>query len=1531
MSLVKKLQTGGQISPDLLNQELENQLSQLQLKTKDERAVRNAVAQIRDYMAVPDGKSFTVDPVTQTYKITGPGSEALAGSSDVKRNWFTGNYKVQDDPKNAMSIAALAYHNAVTKLKGSTPSTTTKPAVTITGIGNFLSKDMYGSEENYDSKWSKLLTDEDRKKEVLSAASQHIGNYITEAEKNKENLNFADLEDVQNAKKAAEAGDWNSFKDFSKKLNWNIDTYLLSEDDKENIAKINAQKAETDKVAQSTSMYDKLNLPANVRSALSTTYTEERPDWVPEGINQDWFKNLMEENKARILYNPTANSHFIIKSTGEPFNYTQNTNQLSPSYGYSFVTDATGTKVLKPEETIKYQDLVGEDTLNRNIGRDVITDLPGKVLGWSEEKDGIYNKDILGKRDFTKYLVQIDDNGIKTTWRKQPDGTYKNDAEDIKSINIKGFGTENTMIEDYEPILNDPTSPLSVFKEQNPYKNNLVLFRNTLANVKETIQKENRIPPIDTMNGLASQANYNLRNAKSIEERRRALEDYNQLRQIFTENSIAVLPQFKKFKSGGVIQKGQKGMTIQEYNKKYGSPTTSKSTTSTTSATTEKPRPKAISSEGRLGSMNALEGISLVGSAASFFPVVGAIGGAVTTVADIANDIQKDGFQASDIFNWNTAANVGFTALSAVGLGSLRGLQLAAKTAKVAGKITKAADIGRDISKASGKLAKLTIEGVDNPIVKSAKNIIELKGLGVSDDMIKTISEVDNIKDLDLIPEAKSLLKSANYIDDAGNVLSAGEGVKHIETGLQAVKSIAKSTSNPIARYGKTRAEAVVRGAKIVGEKLSNANIGKWTDRGFQAAGYGYGAKGAVGMIKTYNESPENLTFTQKLGRISTSDLLSTVQGASLLRNRLVAGRQLRAMNAQTDVVSIPESKKIIVNGKSYDVTADINTKPNIKTSIKDKGKELYSGKTEDKVKEEVEHYRKELEAKLPDSPDKEKNILEILGDQKSAPKIRNKTIPAQEGARTLKPEVANVYSDQYRNAKHYEIAKKVIERGITNPGQFWKYWGKSSKTAKLTPLETNITPKNSSILKESTNPITSPKLNVKNKIETPKVTETTIEKPKSKKPKEVTPKVTTPRKRSTKPKVEKKELGGIIKAQNGVKLYSNKLNFKPNISLTSNKTGFQLFSDNLASKLNKSFLATPSVNTTPTTTATGGLPKTGTYGFKDITKFLNLKSLVDPTDIANTLMYINTTQANKSIGNAQATANSIYSLPMMQKQNVRITNPYISMGAEETARLTSAAGNVANATSDIDRGNAVRLEGQKQASEARMKYNLAGVERLDKLRQMQDESTYKTNMANAEISERNKAIFADAAKKMSLVRANETNANSTAFNNFVISAAHNLPVKKYKQTSQELYKKTQDPLFKGVINDYSKAVSDESRQTFVDQYNAMKISSPSFAAKYLTFEGSDYEKAYIEKAKRAREKVEPFTTDLQSLKDKASMQYNLLQFIKKGGTLSKEDRIELEERKAALKRSEKNTERISKTILHNNEMLQKSLIKIFK
>lgn len=236
-------------------------------------------------------------------------------------------------------------------------------------------------------------------------------------------------------------------------------------------------------------------------------------------------------------------------------------------------------------------------------------------------------------------------------------------------------------------------------------------------------------------------------------------------------------------------------------------------------------------------------------------------------------------------------------------------------------------------------------------------------------------------------------------------------------------------------------------------------------------------------MIKTYNESPEDLSFTKKLGRISTSDLLSTVQASYLLKNRLVAGRYNRAKNAQTDVVSIPESKKIIVNGKSYDVTDEIDTKLS------------YKLKGEDRTKARRDNLKKELEAKLPESDHKKADIEEILGDEKSIPKIKYEHKAAQEGARTLRSEVANVYSDEYRNIKHHKLAKKAIERGITNPGQFWKYWGKRKTIANTTPKPEvkkplTLNPANTTPVSKSK--FTSPETNI-----TPRDIVTPVSKPK--------------------------------------------------------------------------------------------------------------------------------------------------------------------------------------------------------------------------------------------------------------------------------------------------------------------------------------------------------------------------------------------------------------------------------------------------
>lgn len=59
--------------------------------------------------------------------------------------------------------------------------------------------------------------------------------------------------------------------------------------------------------------------------------------------------------------------------------------------------------------------------------------------------------------------------------------------------------------------------------------------------------------------------------------------------------------------------------------------------------------------------------------------------------------------------------------------------------------------------------------------------------------------------------------------------------------------------------------------------------------------------------------------------------------------------------------------------------------------------------------------------------------------------------------------------------------------------------------------------------------------------------------------------------------------------------------------------------------------------------------------------------------------------------------------------------------------------------------------------------------------------------------------------------------------------------------------------------------------------------------------------------------------------------QYYQQAMLKKGGSLSKEDRIEIEREKKNLSRDEKLLEMTFKAIMHNNEMLQKSLIRVFK
>ena len=76
---------------------------------------------------------------------------------------------------------------------------------------------------------------------------------------------------------------------------------------------------------------------------------------------------------------------------------------------------------------------------------------------------------------------------------------------------------------------------------------------------------------------------------------------------------------------------------------------------------------------------------------------------------------------------------------------------------------------------------------------------------------------------------------------------------------------------------------------------------------------------------------------------------------------------------------------------------------------------------------------------------------------------------------------------------------------------------------------------------------------------------------------------------------------------------------------------------------------------------------------------------------------------------------------------------------------------------------------------------------------------------------------------------------------------------------------------------------------------------------------------------------MKPFIDQLQQKQMSLSSATNRLYLRKSGGSLSKQDKIDLEREKARLRNTQKDIELTYKAILHNNELMQKALIKIFK
>ena len=1651
MALMKKLQPGGTVDQNILNDAINQELSHYSLKSKDERKVRDALVQLRDYMATPEGKSFSVDPVAKTFTVSGEGAEKFQGSPDkIKSGWLTGKLKIKDN-QDAMSIAASIYNNALSSSKKSSPVSTTQPSAEkgtlgIEELSDYTWKRRFGGEKGFTYHYGQLKNDDEVKQFIYDSATDLLKGYKERFAKTPDAYKPENAANIAEVEKAIASKNWEGFLNASTKLGW--DPYSLLRTDEQKQAAAEKEKQATATAA--VDLYKKAGLGENVQNYLYQQGFTQQADqnWTPDK-GATWFKDVLAKNKASVWYNPTTKKHTVVTANGL-FDYGMQ-DQLHPGYGFSWRNDQEGFHWYTPGQYSQNAGVWKADQYGKeNIGRELITNLPGaKVYGWSaQDESGNYAKDVLGRRDFTKQL-QVEQNGHKYTLTKDDKGIYRDQQGRVVNLQIKGFGGTRSEITDWTRITRDPNNILSIVPKAQRF-NSLQEALTDLTSVKQEIQTQGTFDE-DKIKNIVSHLKYIIESKAPQQEKEQALKSYAELKQIVEYNKIPLN------KKGGVL-KAQKGMSFNEYIKKYNvgeNPQGSQ-------LNTPDGKP-AVSSKGMLKNMNAWDALSLAGTAASFVPGVGAIGGGVTTIADIASDIQKDGFQASDIFNWNTAANLGFTALAFFGLGGLKSIQVGAKAAKAA----KAVDLAINVGKAAEKAAvieKAAIKaGMEIPeAVKATKRFTEVvKGIDGGENLLKTLAKGEEVVDLaKLTPEAKTALESAGYLTKEGTIakdlIQADMGMSH---GVQ------KAITNEALLKGK---EWVVDPAKYIGKQaIKGGEFLLKNDKVRKGAGYammGLGAKDAMDMISSYNEAPENLSFAEKLGRIKVEDLKGAMILGALSAQKIRELKDAKALATQTvrDVVE-EEAHTIKIGDKTFNLSGTLPAEE--KSTLLEKAKKIASkkptseelAKTEseslDKLKKDIREKIVGDENKLKfDEAVKDKNLSQLKEDLKSYEYKAKK-----EGGIRLKYSGDDPTSIQntLENRRRFQRAKDILEKDINSRGNLkarpdWlggenarKYKaklyeepqpeevfdiknikkiegkGKSSDIDRMEKInkyldERKLRPENKVIPKtskrkpayksESGKPIKKTKFDENNQgiipfkeggilkfavPSGPLPEGMTSEKsygyndeknPNWNKPVDLNKyipygKFENNDWRNTGGNYSKDYLDFVGNEENWNKykgdIQTGIQNAGSNYIIKDYADYKRLATDNMPGPVHNVTMSMiqrmapisgkiTGLTVAPVTIPTKlEIPKIGPTQGSGKTVQGNPKGsgnpfiLPDLTEwLANKKASILTDLANQKAGNEQrqAVADSMYTIPYQQQQYIRATAPYSLLGEREAGKIQSQAGRIAAATSDINKSIGVQLSGVDKANEIRTKMGMSDQERLDKTRMEQDAANAKVSAANTQILWQNRANTSQAFKNIHLINSNETlqrTANKVAETKGDLAFLQKV---RDEEGRMKMFNFYNDPKYRDLANQYNELKSDKYIQDLKTNWEKNK----SVDDKTVWEQSKPYKDLQVQ-IKGLEDKLTPRNNMYQQVSLGRSLgispdrmnilsgygyqpgqpisypNYNWMGLFRSGGSVTGADRIEMEKIKADSRKSTKELEMFYKSILHDSEMLQKTLIKVFK
>ena len=316
----------------------------------------------------------------------------------------------------------------------------------------------------------------------------------------------------------------------------------------------------------------------------------------------------------------------------------------------------------------------------------------------------------------------------------------------------------------------------------------------------------------------------------------------------------------------------------------------------------------------------------------------------------------------------------------------------------------------------------------------------------------------------------------------------------------------------------------------------------------------------------------------------------------------------------------------------------------------------------------------------------------------------------------------------------------------------------------------------------------------------------------------------------------------------------------------------------------------------------------------------------IDPYDVLNLTGFLAANRATSDAIRSQkrAAMAGIVNMPYIPKQFFRQTAPNLPFYEKQSGMLNSAAGRLARGTSDINKASAIMLSGATQGIGLREKGMLADQENVKNVIDKQMQSDRQTDLANVETLGKNKMSIVNAEQRVHGLDAAKTIGRNQNLQNYLQSLGRTLDRKgqeaKYKNyynlaTGPESYQYSEQMTNLQKEAEKSKAAWDEQRKSL----GPVKLGDETWE--------NTYGKDFAERAEEINKQIGLYQRKLYG----ANLAMQMPVSFAKGGSVSMADKKELIRYRHELSREERDQREFYKMILKNNEMMLKSLSRIFK